>query len=58
MAPELLDPEKFGLKKSKPTFRTDIYALGMVMLEVRTVTYDDVRPLTTFSGLFREAPFL
>jgi serine/threonine protein kinase len=34
MSPELLDPEKFGLKHSKSTKATDVYALGMVILEV------------------------
>jgi serine/threonine protein kinase len=34
MSPELLDPEKFGLKKSRPTKESDCYALGMVVYEV------------------------
>jgi serine/threonine protein kinase len=34
MSPELLDPEKFGLKKSRPTKESDSYALGMVIYEV------------------------
>jgi serine/threonine protein kinase len=34
MSPELLDPERFGLKYSKSTKPTDVYALGMVILEV------------------------
>jgi len=34
MSPELLDPERFGFKKSRPTKQSDCYALGMVILEV------------------------
>lgn len=34
MSPELLDPEGFGFKGSRPTKESDCYALGMVMLEV------------------------
>jgi serine/threonine protein kinase len=34
MSPELLDPDRLGLKESQPTERSDCYALGMVVLEV------------------------
>ena len=34
MSPELLDPDRFGLKNSKPTKESDCYALGMVIYEV------------------------
>ena len=34
MAPELLAPPKFGLKCSAPTQESDIYAFGLVMLQV------------------------
>ena len=34
MSPELLDPDQFGLKDSKPTKESDCYALGMVIYEV------------------------
>ena len=34
MSPELLHPERFGLKKSRPTKESDCYALGMVVYEV------------------------
>jgi len=34
MSPELLDPDQFDLKDSRPTQETDCYALGMVILEV------------------------
>ena len=33
-SPELIDPAKFGLKRSFPTKESDCYALGMVMYEV------------------------
>lgn len=40
MAPELLDPNKFGYKgkflKQLPSTSTDVYAIGMTILEVRT----------------------
>ena len=36
MSPELLDPARFGAKKSRPTKESDCYALGMVVLEVLT----------------------
>ena len=34
MSPELLHPEEFGFKQSRPTKQSDCYALGMVILEV------------------------
>ena len=34
MGPELLHPEHFNLKASRPTKASDCYALGMVILEV------------------------
>ena len=34
MSPELLFPEHFNLKESRPTDASDCYALGMVILEV------------------------
>ena len=34
MSPELLVPDKFGLKVSRPTKASDCYALGMVIYEV------------------------
>ena len=34
MSPELLDPESFKLKKSRPTRESDCYALGMVVYEI------------------------
>jgi serine/threonine protein kinase len=34
MSPELLDPDQFGFKDSRPTKESDSYALGMVILEV------------------------
>ena len=36
MSPELLDPDRFGFKTSRPTKESDCYALGMVVLEVLT----------------------
>ena len=34
MSPELLHPEHFGFEQSRPTKKSDCYALGMVILEV------------------------
>ena len=34
MSPELIDPERFGSKGSRPTKKSDCYALGMVIYEV------------------------
>ena len=34
MSPELLDPDQFGIKDSRPTKESDSYALGMVIFEV------------------------
>ena len=33
MSPELIDPQQFGLKSSRPTESSDCYALGMVIYE-------------------------
>jgi len=33
-SPELLDPERFGFKRSRPTKESDCYALGMTVYEV------------------------
>ena len=37
VAPELLNPDKFGLKSSKPTRPADVYAFGCVVIEVRKI---------------------
>ena len=34
MSPELLHPERFGFQQSRPTKKSDCYALAMVILEV------------------------
>jgi len=34
MSPELLEPELFGVAGDRPTKKSDIYALGMVVYEV------------------------
>jgi serine/threonine protein kinase len=33
MSPELIDPQRFGFKNSRPTESSDCYALGMVVYE-------------------------
>ena len=47
MSPELLDPDRFGLKNSRPTKESDRYALGMVVLEVLT----GQAPFPRYTGL-------
>jgi serine/threonine protein kinase len=37
MAPELFDPDQYGLYKSVPSRESDIYALGIVIYEVLNV---------------------
>ena len=34
MAPELIDPQRFGFKNGRPTKYSDCYALGMVVYEI------------------------
>ena len=34
MSPELLNPGKFGFKKTRPTKESDCYSLGMVIYEI------------------------
>lgn len=36
MSPELIYPEHFDLPRGNPTKASDVYALGMVLLEVST----------------------
>lgn len=33
MSPELIDPQRFGIEKTRPTKSSDCYALGMVVYE-------------------------
>ena len=47
MSPELLDPDRFGFKNSRPTKQSDCYALGMVVLEVLT----GQAPFPRYTGL-------
>ena len=51
MAPELLDPEKFGKKHSRPTKPGDMYAFGMVVYEVLTGLdpFNDKKDVAIFS---------
>jgi hypothetical protein len=35
LAPELIHPEKFGLRECSPSKESDTYALAMLMYEVR-----------------------
>jgi len=63
MAPEMIYPEKFGFagryKKRLPSKSTDIYALGMTILEVSAFT-SLIPPLgyhiTLWAGHYRVSP--
>ena len=33
-APELIDPEEFGLETRRPTYSSDVYSFGCVCIEV------------------------
>ena len=63
MAPELLYPEKYGLKKFTPTFESDVYTFACVILEVRTLlsarTANIVKMMVNhFADHDRKAPLL
>jgi serine/threonine protein kinase len=58
MAPELLSPGHFGLSRIEPTMASDIYALGMVVLEVRYIMALAVyKALIIFQVLTGNLPF-
>ena len=50
MAPELLAPSKYGLKNAVPTQESDIYAFGLVILQVFASGH---RHLLGFPDIFR-----
>ena len=59
MSPELLDPERFSLTKSRPTKEADCYALGMVIYEILSgqTPFSPSRPhITTFKVLDGQRP--
>ena len=39
LAPELIIPSNFGLKSVKPSQEADVYAFGLLVLEVITLAY-------------------
>ena len=60
MAPELLDPQQFGLSQSNPSKESDVYSFAMTAYEVLSsclvARVTDVRllPMTRFSpGTYR-----
>ncbi|KAF9646470.1 kinase-like protein [Thelephora ganbajun] len=48
MSPELIDPERFGLKESRSTRESDCYALGMVIYE----TLSGQVPFSAYSNTY------
>lgn len=43
MSPELMNPEQFDLVNANPTRASDVYAIGMVVLEVRHIRFTGCR---------------
>jgi serine/threonine protein kinase len=58
MAPELLDPLEFGLKHSKSTKSSDVYALGMLILEVSFILLWFMKFKTYYQVLTGKQPFM
>jgi serine/threonine protein kinase len=56
-APELLDPERFGLRGGNPTKRSDIYSMGMTVYEVSFFRQGSCRRLTYSQVLTGRFPF-
>ena len=52
MSPELLDPERFGASDDRPTKKSDCYALGMVVYEVRPNAFPFSESLDLLSPRF------
>ena len=50
ISPELIDPQKFGLEKSRRTISSDCYALGMVIYETisENLPFHEHADLTVF----------
>ena len=50
MSPELIDPQRFGFKNSRPTEFSDCYALGMVIYETISghLPFHEYTDLTVF----------
>ena len=44
LAPELLDPERFGFHDDRPTYAGDIYSFACVCLEVKHLSDSEVTP--------------
>ena len=60
MSPELISPQQFGLKASRPTKSSDCYSLGMVIYEVisgKPPFYEDVEVMACVKVLSGKHPF-
>ena len=57
-APELLDPERFGLKRGGPTKKSDIYSMAMTIYEVSFLQHKLGLGAELVLGFDRQSPIL
>lgn len=58
-APEIMDPEEFGLERARPSRESDVYAVSMVMWEVRGASHTVfvcIHSAVSNAGLHRTDP--
>lgn len=55
-APELFEPEYFGLELQRPTFQSDIYAYSCVCVEVRSMEYIFLMRRNSLTSVFLVTP--
>ena len=51
LAPELIDPDEFGLDSQRPTFCSDVYSFACVLIEVCMSTFMQKRQTTNHTSL-------
>src|SRR5882762_4512311 len=57
-APELLDPERFGLERGGPTKKSDVYSMAMAIYEVRFPQHKLGRSVELVQGFDGQGPIL